>query len=430
MPNSGEKYAIAGGRARRPAGDWYHRGPVEVALEVVVRLAAAARRIRSAASSRSRSAPTAPSSRVGSCRPAPRAPGRSPRSRSRVGGCHDQRRLATSSSEPGERLGQDGADGEPADRAHGGDPSDRRRRFAGSGCSLLANTAISCEAVPAVPRLGTVATMSTVQRDLRPHPDPRRRPAGGRRSLAGQGRGRASRSRSPRRSSARATTRWRQRRPPRPQGGCEGALDARCTASGSGTDRWTAPRSRRPARATGPSRSRPGAIRSPPGSTRGDQDPGRPRRRAGERGGRPAVRAGRRRRSRSRWPGRRTASCCASPRRCATRAVPRRPGWRPPPPPRCTTCSTGTPCASWSPRPRATRCGWTGERALYGSWYEFFPRSEGAVIDPTGKPAAGPAPSHGRGAHPGRRRDGLRRRLPAARSTRSARSTARAPTTP
>ncbi len=25
------------------------------------------------------------------------------------------------------------------------------------------------------------------------------------------------------------------------------------------------------------------------------------------------------------------------------------------------------------------------ERALYGSWYEFFPRSEGAVLDPTGK---------------------------------------------
>src|SRR5262249_14654602 len=25
------------------------------------------------------------------------------------------------------------------------------------------------------------------------------------------------------------------------------------------------------------------------------------------------------------------------------------------------------------------------ERALFGSWYEFFPRSEGAVVDPTGQ---------------------------------------------
>ena len=50
-------------------------------------------------------------------------------------------------------------------------------------------------------------------------------------------------------------------------------------------------------------------------------------------------------------------------------------------------------------------------RALYGSWYEFFPRSEGPVVGGhadhgTFASAAGPAA--------GRRRDGLRRRLPAA----------------
>ena len=50
-------------------------------------------------------------------------------------------------------------------------------------------------------------------------------------------------------------------------------------------------------------------------------------------------------------------------------------------------------------------------RALYGSWYEFFPRSEGAVV--------GGTPTHGTFAHRGRpaaggRRHGLRRRLPAA----------------
>ena len=58
--------------------------------------------------------------------------------------------------------------------------------------------------------------------------------------------------------------------------------------------------------------------------------------------------------------------------------------------------------------------GSTGRRALFSAWYEFFPRSEGAVVDRTGAPGAarhvrhrGPAPARGR-------RDGLRRGLPAA----------------
>ena len=29
------------------------------------------------------------------------------------------------------------------------------------------------------------------------------------------------------------------------------------------------------------------------------------------------------------------------------------------------------------------------ERALYGSWYEFFPRSEGAVVAEGGRPRSG-----------------------------------------
>ena len=54
------------------------------------------------------------------------------------------------------------------------------------------------------------------------------------------------------------------------------------------------------------------------------------------------------------------------------------------------------------------------ERALFGSWYEFFPRSEGADQGPeTGKVTSRHLP-HRRQAPRRGRRDGLRRRLPAA----------------
>ena len=54
------------------------------------------------------------------------------------------------------------------------------------------------------------------------------------------------------------------------------------------------------------------------------------------------------------------------------------------------------------------------ERALFGTWYEFFPRSEGARLDPkTGVTAVGHLP-HRDGAAARGRGDGLRRRLPAA----------------
>ena len=94
-------------------------------------------------------------------------------------------------------------------------------------------------------------------------------------------------------------------------------------------------------------------------------------------------------------------------------------------PPGCSSTCTSTRCASWSPRPPSTRSGSTGRGALYGSWYEFFPRSEGPVVG--GKPTA----RHVRQ----RARTGCRRSPRWAstsstcrRSTRSARSTARART--
>ena len=53
------------------------------------------------------------------------------------------------------------------------------------------------------------------------------------------------------------------------------------------------------------------------------------------------------------------------------------------------------------------------KRALFGAWYEFFPRSEGARARRAGRPAQRHFP-HRDGAPARRRRDGLRRRLPAA----------------
>ena len=70
------------------------------------------------------------------------------------------------------------------------------------------------------------------------------------------------------------------------------------------------------------------------------------------------------------------------------------------------------------------------QRALYGSWYEFFPRSEGATIDPeTGHAVSGnfrTALASGSTTPPTWASTSSTCR----RSTRSARSTARAPTTP
>ena len=113
--------------------------------------------------------------------------------------------------------------------------------------------------------------------------------------------------------------------------------------------------------------------------------------------------------------------------RCATPAARPRPGCRPAPPPRSAPrCAPGR-CATTSP-PAADHA-WLveRERALYGAWYEIFPRSEGATQDPaTGlwthrhvRTAAEAAAGH--------RRHGLRRRLPHARSTRSARVNRKGP---
>ena len=68
------------------------------------------------------------------------------------------------------------------------------------------------------------------------------------------------------------------------------------------------------------------------------------------------------------------------------------------------------------------------ERALYGSWYEFFPRSEGAVADPDGRAALGHVPDRDGAAARGRRRwastsSTCRRSTPSARPTARARTT-------
>ncbi len=84
----------------------------------------------------------------------------------------------------------------------------------------------------------------------------------------------------------------------------------------------------------------------------------------------------------------------------------------------CRRWPTSTRSASWSPgRPRYSL--WVDRpRALYGSWYEFFPRSIGAELASDPHAPAKPARHgtlQGRDRAPGlRRRAGLRRRLPAA----------------
>ena len=153
---------------------------------------------------------------------------------------------------------------------------------------------------------------------------------------------------------------------------------------GLGTDRWT--RGRRARRAEGDWTFQVEAWSDPwpPGCTTAEiKLPGRPRRRAGERGGRPAVRAGRGRRSR-RPARRRRPPAGASPTRCATRAVPPRPGWPRPRPPRCSACLDRHPLRELVTASAALPAAGRPRAGAVGSWYEFFPRSEGAVIDPTG----------------------------------------------
>ena len=151
----------------------------------------------------------------------------------------------------------------------------------------------------------------------------------------------------------------------------------------------------------------------------------RPLRHLGARGrGEDPARAGRRS-----WCARRGRGCWSAAAR-----------WCPPTPSRCWTRPRSPPCATptWrastgsppaladevhdllhahplrelvSPSPAQDL--WVDrERALYGSWYEFFPRSEGADVDVT-PPRSGTFRTAAGAAARGRR-DGLRHRLPAA----------------
>ena len=98
-------------------------GSVEVALEVIVRGVQPPRGTR-------RPPPVTGGARAGPRRAAgwgrrragPTSRDRCATKRSRVGACQDQRRLLTSSPSGRERVGQNCADGEPADRSHEGEP--------------------------------------------------------------------------------------------------------------------------------------------------------------------------------------------------------------------------------------------------------------------------------------------------------------------
>ena len=188
----------------------------------------------------------------------------------------------------------------------------------------------------------------------------------------------------------------------------------------------------RPPRAPGPSGSRRGATRWRPGSTT------------------PAIKipAGSRRRADARP----RARCCssASPtagpagdarrdarsRRASTRcATPARPAERPAG--RAAVARARRALLAAHPlrelvttSATVSRCCVDRERALFGSWYEFFPRSEGAVVD---RGRHGRAAARSRTAAerlPAVAAMGFDVRLPAADPPDRRRSTARAPTTP
>ena len=229
---------------------------------------------------------------------------------------------------------------------------------------------------------------------------PRRRPS-------------ASPSPSPRRSSARATTssapRWSSTDP---DGGRRDPVRMEPDAEVPDLYRRLGdPRRRGRLDLRGRGLVRPAGDLAP---RRRHQDPGRRRRRADVHRGRACCSSG---------------SAAARPAR-TTRAGPSpRPRSRPP---RDTTrpdearlaallaprgprrAAHATRCASWSPSRAPSRAYADRDRALYGSWYEFFPRSEGATHDAeTGAVASGTFRTAAERLA-GRRRDGLRRHLPAA----------------
>ena len=200
---------------------------------------------------------------------------------------------------------------------------------------------------------------------------------------------------------------------------------APCASSRPGTDRWAVDVSlpteghvALPGRGVG----RPHRHLA---ARRGHQDPARHGRRPDVRGGRPAVRA--RGAGRTAGPSApaertRTGGGAAHRRRaaggrrrgCATSAVDPRARFAVRSCPRsAATAAPRTRCATWSPRSARHRIMVDRRRALFGSWYEFFPRSEGAIVE-RGR-GAQVRKFRDRGQAAARdRRDGLRRRLPAA----------------
>ena len=195
------------------------------------------------------------------------------------------------------------------------------------------------------------------------------------------------------------------------------ARRCRMAPGAPGTDRWRRRRSSPTTEGAGPSRSRRGATRSRTWQHDADDQDRRPGvgRRADARAEGALLLERRRRRRAPGGPTRPQArrgaatalrdTVAAVAARLAARSQPdarRGPG-------------RATRCANWSPPRAATRCWVDRERALYGSWYEFFPRSEGATCDDDdrrrpSRHVHAPPPSACRL----RRRDGLRRRLPAA----------------
>ena len=97
----------------------------------------------------------------------------------------------------------------------------------------------------------------------------------------------------------------------------------------------------------------------------------------------------------------------------ATATATRSTAWRPPTAPDVVALLTQHPLRELVTSDDDREVWVDRERALFGAWYEFFPRSEGAAPDEQGVLRGGTFRTAD-GAPAGRGRDGLRRRLPAA----------------
>ena len=359
---------VADGRRQRRLGGrvlWYQRAPVMYCSRSARAADSRPRKSSSAASWSRRAEGTAPRNRTGSWPEASHARASTDAKRSWVSGCQDQRRLPASSPSACSGCGQDGTDGEPTDCSHAEHHNaDRLER---SNLGVLAAGPAGFRRSPARYVRAMVGRIPVM--DVSPVVEGGRYPA---KAAVGE-------------PFSVSATIFREghdelnadvvvadpdgkRRPP-----------VRMTKDATEPDIWHAVvHAGRGRRLDVRDRvlERPGRHLA---AQRRDQDPGRHRRGPDVHRGRLLLERARRRAAEA-LPGPQDASPTRS-RRCATR--------RRPEPVRYAAAVSPEIDALLAEHPLRDLVTTEGpypffadrERALFGSWYEFFPRSEGAYVD-------------------------------------------------